>query len=70
MTTIEQWVQERSGTWGQTAQEALSALGAVAELTRRVLNSDHMSLDEQDASRWVREEIEEALGINGLDDTK
>lgn len=74
MTTIEQWVEERSGTWGQAAQEALIALRAVAEL------HSHNSALNQDCTECVSSDhgyecttkaaIQAALGIDGKDDTK
>lgn len=76
MTTIEQWVQKRSGTYGQTAQEALAALRAVAEMhaERTVVTQPGpgpMCVE----CRYVWpcpsiEAIHAALGIDGKDDTE
>lgn len=72
--TIEQWIEERSGTWGQTAQEALTALRAVADLHA------HNSTLGQDCTECVSSDhgyecttkatIQAALGIGGKDDTE
>lgn len=74
MTTIEQWVEKRSGTWGQAVQEALLALRAVADLHA------HNSALNQDCAECVSSDhgyecttkavIHDALGIDGKDDTE
>lgn len=72
MTTIEQWVQKRWITWGRTAQESLSALRTVAETTKRIAESNDLhrySSDERNMAKRIREEIEDALDINGKDNT-
>ena len=74
MTTIEQWIEERSGAWGQTVQEALAALRAVAELHSRyrALNQDCTECVSSDHGYecTTKATIQAALGIDGEGDTK
>lgn len=74
MTTIEQYL-DNGGDGAELpglVEDARRALSVVADMTQRMVTNEprRFTADEVCLAQRIREEIEEALDLDGKDDTK